>query len=694
MSGAFLPADTGDEADRDWFQRLLNAREDPAALAQAQSWLLGLLAAVDIDRASAFPPAAQPSPPAPPQTPAPAAAGAQLLAFHAPLALLEGAWLQALCLAANSQRPEVAALFAAYLALLGQDEAAAPAFAYRGLLNQRGLAFGKVSAWRFAQTPGVGGPALRFASVQLALGLHAADFFPETLGFTLAYAHSASAWRLAGLPKPRRDTVLEAVAEHAQAALRAWPAGCEELARARQGYALYQAGEAAYLAELARFAERGGRLAEQVAELFRRKRRFALGYHRGLWLGGRGLEEWFAATPFDAAGFLAAFAASPYAAGPPGQRPFQRLAAFGGPMFGVFEREELALLEAWLAGAEQTPRPAPAPAVRQPAAACPAPAPTPVSPAPRLGDPRRLFHRLINHDTRAETHAAARFAVEKTLRRARRAISPQGPLARQFFAYTPQAFARRIEQIHAESIAQHRPLQAPPRLRREEYAWGIRQFAPAVLVDGCWLQHQGEAANQDSRLHRLLQRIHAEELGEGRVDWNHPKIYRDLLDELAIDLPAAHSEAFAGHADFLDAAFDLPGYLLAIAQFPRTCLPEILGLNLAIELSGLGAGYLRLAEELRHCHINPQIVSLHLSIDNLAGGHAAMAAEAIELYLDEAKALGGDAASQAAWRRIWSGYLSLSAATRRFKWALAFGFCRRFLSWQRFLNAAQAKIHA
>jgi hypothetical protein len=672
MSGLFMPAEDGWEAERERFHRLANAREDPAALAWAKEWLAERLAACDADSATPLP--------APEQSldtaARPATANAELLAYHAPLGLLEGAWLQSAALAANGHRPEVAALFAAYLALLGEDEAESPAFAYRGWLSRQGAALAPATAWRFAQTPGVGGPALRFASAQLALGLHGADFFLEALGYTLAYAHSASPWRAPALPEPRRHAALDAVARHALAARRVLGEDAD-WARVRRGHALYRHGEAAYLAALERFAEQGISLAERVADIFRRKRRFAQGYHPTIALGGRGLEDWFADTPFNAEGFLAAFAASPYAAGESGRRPFPKLAAFGGPMFGVFTPTETALIEAWL----DEGAPAPRHPLEAPPAESPRPGPCEPSPPSRPAplDPRHLFHRLLNRDGRPETLAAAKRQADKTLARARRSLNGRNPPTFRFFDYSPPAFARHIERIHKAEVAQYRPPQTPPRLRREEYAWGLRQFAPAILVDGCWLQYLGEAASQDSRPHRLLQRIYAEELGEGRADWNHPKIYRDLLDSLGIELPATDSEDFACDRQFLDAAFDLPVHLLALSQFPRTFFPEILGLNLAIELSGLGAGYLRLADALRHWRIDPLIVELHQSIDNLAGGHAAMAAEAIELYLDELHILGGEEARQAGWRRVWTGYLSLPAATRRFRRALVLEFCRRFL---------------
>ncbi len=680
-----MPAAGEEGMAREWFHRLANAREDPATLAEAREWLLMLLASVPLELI--------PSPPAPlppgaegraTDSPLPLGEGpggrAELLAFHAPLALLEGAWMQGAAQTINGHQQAVAELSSAYLALLGVDESASPAFAYRGRLHLHGVALGRATSWQFAQDPRIGEPALRFASVQLALGHHAASFFPETLGFTLAYLHSDSPWRLPFLL--RRREILETMARHAQNAWQTLLADGGGHPRLERGYWLYQAAETDYLAALRHYAITGATLADQVAGIFRRKLRFAKGYHAGVRLGGQSLEEWFAAARFDAEGFLAAFAASPYAAGEAEQRSFDFLTAFGGPMFGVFDREDLALIDTWLATARTgTERQSPAepnlPERRHPVG---------TNPKSRrdLGvsrnlDKRALFHGLINHDPSLETVDAARCLVEKTLSKSSQALNKQGLPGRQFFNYSPQVFAERIAQIHDEEIAKHKAFQAPPKLRREEYLWGIRQFAPAILVDGCWLRHQGEAANQDSRVHRLLHRIYAEELGEGRVEWNHPKIYRDLLDGLGMVLPALETEAFARHPSFMDSAFDLPGYLLAISQFPKTYFPETLGLNLAIELSGLGVGYLRLADELRYWGINPLIVTLHLSIDNLAGGHAAMACEAIQSYLDEERALGGDRAMQATWRRIWIGYLSLDTVTRYFKWMLALEFCRQFV---------------
>jgi hypothetical protein len=143
-----------------------------------------------------------------------------------------------------------------------------------------------------------------------------------------------------------------------------------------------------------------------------------------------------------------------------------------------------------------------------------------------------------------------------------------------------------------------------------------------------------------------------------------------LLDSLHIDLPPIHDRAFCEHPGFIDSAFDIPVYLMAISKFPARFLPELLGLNMAIELSGLGRVYLRLAQELRYWGIDPKIVNVHLSIDNLASGHAALAKNAIQHYLDQIAASQGEDAKDAHWRRIYHGYCSLATAGRIFKMAL------------------------
>jgi hypothetical protein len=178
--------------------------------------------------------------------------------------------------------------------------------------------------------------------------------------------------------------------------------------------------------------------------------------------------------------------------------------------------------------------------------------------------------------------------------------------------------------------------------------------------------------------------IYSDELGNGDLTKNHAGIYRRLLESLQIQCAPIETLEFAASERFLDAAFDLPVLLLSIALNTHRFLPELLGLNLAIEVSGLGLAYSQLARDLDYWGIDPKIVRLHQSIDNFASGHAAIAREAIVLHLREVGALGGDSAQQANWRRVNRGYGLLNEATRRLKRSMVASFlARQALGWVR-----------
>jgi hypothetical protein len=63
---------------------------------------------------------------------------------------------------------------------------------------------------------------------------------------------------------------------------------------------------------------------------------------------------------------------------------------------------------------------------------------------------------------------------------------------------------------------------------------------------------------------------------------------------------------------------------------------------------------------LRHFGLDAHFYELHVGIDNAANGHGAKAREAVEWYLDQALARGGDAEVQRQWRRIWTGYVAFA----------------------------------
>lgn len=440
-----------------------------------------------------------------------------------------------------------------------------------------------------------------------------------------------------------------------------------------------------------------------VLRILSRKAIYASGYHAGILLGGRSLDAWFGDEPFDGAAFLDVLARSQWVDRTcPERSRILKLLEFDGPMYGVFTDSERAALRAWLdslsAGAAETgdplvPEQQPSGdhigASRRVSVRAPTVPESASTVFPRgLGMPasgessagewtrRELFHGLLNAEDHPDGLMAARGHAEGCL-----AAAAGGHFQRWLpFRYSAPSFDDWLGAQYRKQLQGLGKAYARPRLSRQAYVFGIEQLAPAILVDGCWLQRAEQVQQDSPEVARRLLAIYADELGNGVLQHNHPQVYRRLLESLRIDLPPTASAAFARHSGFLDSAFDLPVFMLSISLSPHRFLPELLGLNLAIELSGLGASYARVASELDDWDIDSKIVRLHQSIDNLASGHAALARECVMIHLDQMCALGGEPAVQQHWRRIWTGYCSLGTVTRRFRWQLLTHYAARAMS--------------
>ncbi len=392
---------------------------------------------------------------------------------------------------------------------------------------------------------------------------------------------------------------------------------------------------------------------------------------------------------------MTALAESSYvnAAAPENSRLISDLVSPRGPMFRVFTEEEIGVLGEWIRTLGSAGDPVPqgnvdpqtqadhtgsrsGTGVGEPESAAAGPAQGARSPRP---DKRLLYHHLVNVERYPESLRPAKHYLERCLTRARRAmwLTRLYPESR-FFEYSRAAFEHRIEMSYREAVDAYRPFVPPPRLSREEYLWLFVQLAPLVLVDGCWLRNVGCLTARHPGIAAGLLEIYADEVGGGDPDASHAAIFRELLRSEGIDLPDVSSDEFIRYSEFTSSVFELPLYLLSISQYPRTFLPELLGLNLAIELSGLGAFYMRLVDELSYWRIDARIISIHIASDNLASGHAALAKAAIVAYLDELGAAYGEREVQRHWRRVWRGYLSLRVVASRAWFDLLIRFVSRF----------------
>lgn len=597
----------------------------------------------------------------------------QNISHYAPIILTEFYSLQAASQAAGSQSPIAVDLMAVYLKLTGR-ESYLPVF--EGVMTMSCHALPTLRSLAFAAQKTIADSVFDFAVLQLIFAQHCRVFFPEMLGFSLACCKTAlfspcSDDMFIAHFVTTRQTLLDAQAsvlitiiEHY---IGLFPEQADSLwCRVQVGFYLYQ-----QYAQHCQQSERQARkLSPQqaVVRLLQRLAPKTLGHHGNIKLADKSLDTWFGQTPFDGDAFLAALKNSPYInKAAPERSVLLGLFEFGGPMFGVLDHTEKSLLKAWLLSDTVTPSSV------QVANSKPIQLTLPNTDTEIIPDdtkysqlkPRELYYYLVNADVFPGVLGKARQHVNSVLWKTK--YLNRLP----FKHYSHQVFADYIQALYQVEVDAYLPLMGLPKMSKQAYLWGIKQFSPAILTDGCWLQHSKQLTLCTNKaIGNILFKIYCDEVGNGILAQNHPFIYQQLLESVGICVPPVHSKAFVEYSEFIDSAFDIPVYLMAISKFSIAFLPELLGLNMAIEISGLGKVYLRLAEELRFYGINPAIVNVHISIDNLATGHSSLAMQAIQLYMDDILARHGKQTVDQHWRRIYTGYCSLKSVSTAFKYGL------------------------
>jgi hypothetical protein len=580
-----------------------------------------------------------------------------MLQALAPLGLLEGIWLGRAALPATGHLPLQNRLLALYTASMGLDNPAlSPALRYRAGLTRAGVSLPLISSPDFFLHSDFTDSVLRFALHHLTFFHRPNRYFPELMGYTLAH--------LSREPDALDDPEwLVSRSRNLNALMAEIPGANLDQGRLQAGNALYRLAHARVFRELGALIRQLPPTAEtRMAAILRARLPHAIGYHAGVRLEDRSLDAWLSEHQERPEAVLQALRRSSLIniACPAASRLIKAM-DFGGAMFGVFSEEERVTVEDWITDPASRPNSAPPKSTRQPLPPCSQPTLKGPAPRPATSSLRQLYTTLLACESPVDVPDAARRLVKRILRRTqvwnrlRASTSP--------FAYSPEALAEFVTGRHRAELARYRPLAGAPKIDRVFCQWAILQLTPAVLVDGTWLAGMNGAAESLSDADRHLLKIYLDELGDGRLAWNHPNVHRKLLASQDLRLPDFRQEAFARHPALCDAAFELPVYLLAMGLLTQDWRPEMLGLNLAIEMSGLGAGYLRAIEILRYHGMDPTLIQLHLSIDNPASGHAARAQEAIALHLEVIRQREGLAAMDASWRRIWLGYRSLGVAS-------------------------------
>ena len=297
---------------------------------------------------------------------------------------------------------------------------------------------------------------------------------------------------------------------------------------------------------------------------------------------------------------------------------------------------------------------------------------TPVVPFPNIAtdiddDPtkglsaRDLFYKLFNVDEYPEVRADARAYVNAWLAWSQAfSNDPKSPEDRQFFPYTEQAFQDRLEEIYQQLVDEAADFDPAADNQFPSYAdmctYTI-QWAPFNLVDGAWLRNVGGTGPMDE-VQSLLYSVSMDERGDGVVSMNHCNIYRDLCHTIGYYPPPIESREFAYDTQFLDSAFTVPAFQLAISEFTEEYYPEIIGMTLMLEWEVVQLKQTR--DSMIYNGLDPHFYIMHIGIDNAVNGHGQRARDAVMLYLQNMRLSGGEAAVQAAWRRIWNGFVAFA----------------------------------
>lgn len=605
----------------------------------------------------------------------------------APLALISGAWLQWMSNPGNADDPVALRLLTIYASDVGVGAPrASRGSAYLALLRHLTRSEHAAPAARLTLDQRIADAAFYLPALLLVMSRRPDEFMPEILGADLCLRsvgllpaltlvrHAlpmAADWSALD-PNTTREDGQPAEAERVRGAVQALLAegGPGAAERVRLGFGWALAGLRHWSGELYAELEAARDPAYDMAELLRLRAREGAIYHQSYRLAGRPLSAWLQDSRTDPQAMLRALAASSLVK--PGRSRssplVNSLVRESGPMFRVFAPEDLTVIRRWI---DSLPRGGPA-AGSEPSPVAPASPGLPPLLLPSLGTPvgeedrrpgslREAYARLHQ---RRDTPALRRFAVDyvrRWLARSRRGIERA---ANQLPAqWGPQGLRPWLLAQHARHDREFQSTAQAPLPSREALIDSTVQLAPLTLIDGSWLRGFTDYEYAASETGYFLFHTYWDELGNGEARLNHPLIYREVLAEMGIRLPPTGSPEFASWPGFRELAFELPVYWLSLGRFPRTFMPEILGLNVAMELSGVGGTYRRSQIALKAYGFSTRFVDIHNTIDNVAAGHSAWAADAVDSYMAALPLSQGAGARAEAWDRIRVGYRSLNPPT-------------------------------
>lgn len=414
---------------------------------------------------------------------------------------------------------------------------------------------------------------------------------------------------------------------------------------------------------------------QAMAALLRARAREGAVYHQDFVIEDRPLSDWMREAQQDPLPLLRVLARSKLIKPGNSARSLlvNGLVGVQGRMFRIFSPEDLAVARRWIdhlpsadPSADQS---ADQPSADQPSAdqsadpgrlSYPTPSRSPaVSPQQgvRPADLRQAYFLLQGRALEPQTRAFALDYVHHWLELSDKSLDKSGqslPSEWTVEGLRPWLLNQHDQHDRQFSTAED---ELP---EREAVIDSSLQLAPLTLIDGSWLQGFTDVHLASSRVGAPLFQTYWDELGNGRLSLNHPKMYRDGLAEMGVRLAPTSSYEFAHDPRLREESLRLPVYWLCLGKFPTTFLPEILGMNLAMELSGVGGSYRSARRFLAHYGFSTRFVDVHNTIDNVSTGHSAWAADAIDTYLRTHPNRHDPSRLAAEWHRVRVGYESLA----------------------------------
>ncbi|MFI5902771.1 iron-containing redox enzyme family protein [Streptomyces cyaneofuscatus] len=613
----------------------------------------------------------------------------------APLALLSGAWLQWLSAPGNADDPLALRILALYASDVGAGHpAASRGSAYLELLRRLRLAENAAPAGRLTGDQRIPDGAFRLPALLLAMSRRPDDFRGEILGADLCLRAvgllpaltlvqevlpTETDWATLD-PGHRREDEGPLPVDRCRAAVDVLveQEGEQGADAVRTGFRWMLAGLRDWSEALHAELVAAGDPAFDMAELMRLRSREGAVYHHQFLLEGKPLARWLAECRTDPGPLLDVLARSKLVKpGRSGTSSLVRgLVGERGPMFRVFSPEDLTVIRRWIDSlpvkpAEASePEPEDVPGGDLPEKSSPARTTDPLtavaaslragarSPGRTPSGLREAYHLLMN---RTDTPALRSWAMDYVAGWLARSGHGMDRTAMQL----PERWGHEglrpwLQSQHDQHGAEFEENAAVPLPSKEAVVDDTVQTAPLTLIDGSWLQGFTDYEQASSAIGHSLFETYWDELGNGEPHLNHPLIYRDVLKEMGVELPPTASAAFAQWPGFREESLELPVYWLCVGRFPQTFLPEVLGLNLAMELSGVGGTYRRARLALKAYGFSTRFVDIHNTIDNVATGHSAWAADAVDTLLASLPDAPGPGARADVWGRVRVGYRSLN----------------------------------